>query len=116
MLASMLEDASAQTSERVIAVLGSRLEATTRLIVGLHLKPSIRGDRRVLSKMESAKCLDDVVSAVVPDCRVGADNPLDVAVLRAQVYAAETAQASAERELSKETFRRENAAAVRHGP
>ncbi|GMF48481.1 unnamed protein product [Phytophthora fragariaefolia] len=112
MLASMLKDASAETSERVIAVLGSRLEAMTRVVVGLHLEPSIRGDRRVRSKMESAKCQDDVVSAVAPDSRVGADNPLDVAVLRAQGYAAETAQASAERELAKETFRRENAAAV----
>ncbi|GMF42357.1 unnamed protein product [Phytophthora fragariaefolia] len=108
----MLEDASTETSERVIAVLGSRLEAMTRLVVGLHLEPSIRGDRRVRSKVESAKCLDDVVSAVAPDSRVGADNPLDVAVLRAQVYAAETAQASAERELAKETFRRENAAVM----
>ncbi|GMF49029.1 unnamed protein product [Phytophthora fragariaefolia] len=108
----MLEDTSTETSERVIAVLGSRLEAMTRLVVGLHLEPSSRGDRRVRSKMESSKCLDDVVSAVVPDSRVGADNPLEVAVLRAQVYAAEMAQASAERELAKETFRRENAAAV----
>ncbi|GMF36312.1 unnamed protein product [Phytophthora fragariaefolia] len=111
-LASMLKDASAETSERVIAVLGSRLEAMTRLVVGLHLEPSIRGDRRVRSKMEPDKCLDDVISALIPDSRVGADNPLDVVILRAQVYAAETAQASAERELAKETFRRENAAAV----
>ncbi|GMF52952.1 unnamed protein product [Phytophthora fragariaefolia] len=86
MLDSMLEDASAETSERVIAVLGSRLESMTRLVVGLHLEPSIRGDRRVRSKMESAKCLDDVVSAVVPDSRVGADSPLDVAVLRASKF------------------------------
>ncbi|GMF41652.1 unnamed protein product [Phytophthora fragariaefolia] len=79
---------------------------------GLHLEPSIRGDRRVRSKMESAKCLDDDISAVVPDSHVGVNNPLDVAALRAQVYAAETAQASAEPELAKETFRWENATAV----
>ncbi|GMF18434.1 unnamed protein product [Phytophthora fragariaefolia] len=34
--------------------------------------------------MESTKCLDDVISALVPDSGVGADNPLDVAILRAQ--------------------------------
>ncbi|GMF26165.1 unnamed protein product [Phytophthora fragariaefolia] len=111
-LASLLDEASAEDSERVIAVLGSRLEAMTRMVVGLHLEPAIRDDRRVRSKLEAAKCLDEVIPAAVPDPQVGTDNSLDVAVLRAQVYAAETAQAASERALAKETFRRENAAAV----
>ncbi|GMF48969.1 unnamed protein product [Phytophthora fragariaefolia] len=102
-LASMLEEASAETSARIVAVLGPRLEAMSRLVVGLHLEPAIRGDRRVQSKLEAAKCLDGVIAAAVPNFQVGPDNALDVAVLRAQVYAAETAQAAAERELAKET-------------
>ncbi|GMF28517.1 unnamed protein product [Phytophthora fragariaefolia] len=57
-------------------------------------------------------CLDEVIAAAVPDTQVGPDNSLDVAVLRAYVYAAETAQATAERELAKKACRRENAAAV----
>ncbi|GMF49700.1 unnamed protein product [Phytophthora fragariaefolia] len=109
---SMLEETSAETSERVIAVLGPRLEAISRLVVGLHLEPTTRGDRRVRPKLEAAKCVDEVIAAAVPDTQVGPDNSLDVAVLRAQVYAAETAQAAAERELAKEAFRRENEAAV----
>ncbi|GMF22528.1 unnamed protein product [Phytophthora fragariaefolia] len=112
MLSSMLEETSAETSERVIAVLGPRLEAISRLVVGLHLEPVIRGDRQVRSKLEAAKSLDEVIAAAVPNTQVGPDNSLDVAVLRAQVYAAETAQAAAERELAKEAFRRENEAAV----
>ncbi|GMF29476.1 unnamed protein product [Phytophthora fragariaefolia] len=108
----MLEATSAETSERVIAVLGPRLEAISRLVVGLHLEPAIRGDRRVRFKLEAAKCLDEVIAAAVPDTQVGPDNSLDVAVLRTQVYAAETAQAAAARELAKEAFRRENKAAV----
>ncbi|GMF36926.1 unnamed protein product [Phytophthora fragariaefolia] len=112
MLSSMLEDTSAETSERVIAVLGPRLEAISRLVVGLHLESAIRGDRRVRSKLEAAKCLDKVIGAAVPDTQVGPDNSLDVAVLRAQVYAAESARAAAERELAKEAFRRENETAV----
>ncbi|GMF26775.1 unnamed protein product [Phytophthora fragariaefolia] len=108
----MLEEASAETSERIIAVLGPRLEAISRLVVGLHLEPAIRGDRRARSKLDAAKCLDEVIAAAVPDTQVGPDNSLDVAILRAQVYAAKTAQAAAEREHAKEVFRRENAAAV----
>ncbi|GMF61101.1 unnamed protein product [Phytophthora fragariaefolia] len=108
----MLEETSAETSERVIAVLGPRLEAISRLVVGLHSEPAIRGDRRVRSKLEAAQCLDEVIATAVPDTQVGPDNSLDVAVHRAQVYAAETAQAAAERELAKEAFRRENEAAV----
>ncbi|GMF29952.1 unnamed protein product [Phytophthora fragariaefolia] len=107
----MLEEASAETSERIIAVLSPRLEAMSRLVVGLHLEPAIRGDRRVRSKLEAAKCLDKVIAAFIPDTQVGPDSSLDVAVLRAQLYATETAQAAAERELAKEVFRRENAAA-----
>ncbi|GMF42905.1 unnamed protein product [Phytophthora fragariaefolia] len=108
----MLEETSAETSEQVIAVLGPRLEAIYRLVVGLHLEPAKRGDRRVRSKLEAAKCLDEVIAAAIPDTQIGPDNSLDVAVLRAQVYAAETTQAAAERELAKEVFRWENEAAV----
>ncbi|GMF31084.1 unnamed protein product [Phytophthora fragariaefolia] len=75
MLTLMLEEASAETSGRIIAVLGPRLEEMTRLVVELHLEPSIRGDRRVRSKPEVAKCLDDVIAAATPDSQVGSDNP-----------------------------------------
>ncbi|GMF25873.1 unnamed protein product [Phytophthora fragariaefolia] len=87
---------------------GSNISACRRSVFGACHKRRSSGS----SKLEAAKCLDEVITAAVPDTQVGPDNALDVAVLRAQVYAAETAQAAAEHELAKEAFGQENAAAV----
>ncbi|GMF33029.1 unnamed protein product [Phytophthora lilii] len=108
-LEELLVEASAESSERVIAVLGPRLEQLGRLAVGLQVAPSIRGDRRVRFRVDAAKSLEEVVNAAVPCMDVGGDVTLDLATMRGQLYSAEAAQAAAEKSLRQEIYRRENA-------
>ncbi|GMF31073.1 unnamed protein product [Phytophthora lilii] len=96
-------------SERVIAVLGPRLEQLGRLADGLQVSPSIRGDRRVRSRVDAAKSLEEVVNAAVSCLDVGGDVKLDLVTMRGQLYSAEAAQAAAEKSLHQEIYRRENA-------
>ncbi|GMF13599.1 unnamed protein product [Phytophthora lilii] len=98
----MLLDACAESSERVIEMLGPRLEHLGRLSVGLQVVPCIRGDRRVRSSVDTAKSFDEVVTAAVPNMDVGGDVTLDLGTSRGQLYAAETAQAAAENSLHQE--------------
>ncbi|GMF33621.1 unnamed protein product [Phytophthora lilii] len=107
-LEELLVEASAESSERVIAVLGPCLEQLGRLAVGLQVAPSIRGDRRVRSRVDAAKSLEEVVNAAVPCMEVGGDVTLDLATMRGQLYSAEAAQAAAEKSLHQEIYRREN--------
>ncbi|GMF14283.1 unnamed protein product [Phytophthora lilii] len=102
-------EAGAESSERVIAVLGPRLKQLGRLAVGFQVAPSIRGDRRVRSRVDAAKSLEEVVSAAVHCLDVGGDVTLDLATMRGQLYSAEAAQAAAEKSLHQEIYRRENA-------
>ncbi|GMF34104.1 unnamed protein product [Phytophthora lilii] len=53
-LEELLMEAGAESSERVIAVLGPRLEQLGRLAVGLQVAPSIRGDRRPVQRLVKA--------------------------------------------------------------
>ncbi|GMF33423.1 unnamed protein product [Phytophthora lilii] len=108
-LEELLVEASAESSERVIAVLWPHLEQLGRLAVGLQVAPSIRGDRRVRSRVDAAKSLEEVVNAAVPCMDVGGDVTLDLATMRGQLYSAEAAQAAAEKSLHQEICRRENA-------
>ncbi|GMF30726.1 unnamed protein product [Phytophthora lilii] len=108
-LEELLMEPGAESSERVIAVLGPRLEQFDRLAVGLQVAPSIRGDRRVRSRVDAAKSLEEVVNAAVPCLDVGGDVTLDLATMRGQLYSAEAAQAAAEKYLHQEIYRRENA-------
>ncbi|GMF66313.1 unnamed protein product [Phytophthora lilii] len=101
-LEELLVEASAESSERVIAVLGPRLEQLGRLAVGLQVAPSIRG-------VDAAKSLEEVVNAAVPCMDVGGDVTLYLATMRGQLYSAEAAQAAAEKSLHQEIYRRENA-------
>ncbi|EGZ20563.1 hypothetical protein PHYSODRAFT_259675 [Phytophthora sojae] len=90
------------------AVLSSKLESLGRLSVNLQLGPSIRGDRRVGSRLASARNLDEVVTAAEPNMDVGEGSTLDTATMRARLHSAESAQAAAENRLRSQTYSLEN--------
>ncbi|KAJ8577423.1 hypothetical protein ON010_g1784 [Phytophthora cinnamomi] len=56
----LIMEACAESSGRVIAVLGPRLESLRRLAVNVHQGLSIRGDRHVVSRLAAAHSLDNV--------------------------------------------------------
>ncbi|GMF30870.1 unnamed protein product [Phytophthora lilii] len=81
----------------------------SRLAVGLQVAPSIRGDRRVRSRVDTAKSLEEVVNAAVPCLDAGRDVTLDLATMRGQLYSAEAAQAAAENHCTKRFIVEKNA-------
>ncbi|KAG6610544.1 uncharacterized protein IUM83_06553 [Phytophthora cinnamomi] len=85
-LEQIVMEASAEASERGIAVLGPRLDLIGRLNVTLHQGPNIRGDRRVGSRLAAARSLEDVVAAAQPNMGVHDDINLDLAVMRGQLH------------------------------
>ncbi|EGZ07034.1 hypothetical protein PHYSODRAFT_341193 [Phytophthora sojae] len=107
-LEQLVHDVRDESSERILAVLGSKLESLGRLSVNLQLGPSIRGDRRVGSRLASARNLDEVVTAAEPNMDVGEGSTLDMATLRARLHSAESAQAAAENRLRSQTYSLEN--------
>ncbi|KAG6613153.1 uncharacterized protein IUM83_18795 [Phytophthora cinnamomi] len=107
-LEQIVTEASAEASERVIAVLGPRLDLIGRLNVTLHQGPNIRGDRHVGSRLAAARSLEDVVAAAQPNMGVHDDINLDLAVMRGQLHSAEAARAAAENSAMKESFKHEN--------
>ncbi|KAG6623149.1 uncharacterized protein IUM83_12289 [Phytophthora cinnamomi] len=107
-LEQIVMEASAEASERVIGVLGPRLDLIGRLNVTLHQGPNIRGDRHVGSRLAAARSLEDVVAAAQPNMGVHDDINLDLAVMRGQLHSAEAARAAAENSAMKESFKHEN--------
>ncbi|KAG6604622.1 uncharacterized protein IUM83_14120 [Phytophthora cinnamomi] len=107
-LEQIVMDASAEASERVIAVLDPRLDLIGRLNVTLHQGPNIRGDRHVGSRLAAACSLEDVVATAQPNMGVHDDINLDLAVMRGQLHSAEAARAAAENSSMKESFKHEN--------
>ncbi|EGZ13085.1 hypothetical protein PHYSODRAFT_334895 [Phytophthora sojae] len=107
-LEQLVRDACDESSERILAVLGSKLESLGRLSVNLHLGPSIRGDHRVGSRLASARNLDEVVTAAEPNMNVGEGSTLGMATMRARLHSAESAQAAAENRLWSQTYSLEN--------
>ncbi|EGZ22621.1 hypothetical protein PHYSODRAFT_364250, partial [Phytophthora sojae] len=85
-----------------------KLESLGRLSVNLQLGPSIRGDRRVGSRLASARNLDEVVTAAEPNMDVGEGSTLDMATMRARLHSAESAEAAAENRLRSQTYSLEN--------
>ncbi|KAG7393496.1 hypothetical protein PHYPSEUDO_007333 [Phytophthora pseudosyringae] len=107
-LTELLRDSYAEATERLIAILGPRLETIARLTAGLHLSPSIRGDRRMQRRFKTARTLEEVVASVVPQLEDPCDTS-EVARLRSQLYSAEAAQTAAEQSRAREGMLRENA-------
>ncbi|KAJ8554957.1 hypothetical protein ON010_g9529 [Phytophthora cinnamomi] len=107
-LEQIVMEASAEASERVIAVLGPRLDLISRLDVTLHQGPNIRGDRHVGSRLAATRSLEDEVAAAQPNMGVHDDINLDLAVIRGQLHSAEAARAAAEHSAMKESFKHEN--------
>ncbi|KAG7375753.1 hypothetical protein PHYPSEUDO_015349 [Phytophthora pseudosyringae] len=105
-LIEVLRDSNAEATERLIAILGPRLETIALLTAGLHLSPSVRGDRRMQRRFKTAHTLEEVGASVVPQPDDPCDTSSEVATLRSQLYAAEAAQTAAG---AREVMLRENA-------